>query len=91
MNTHILKIDPEFFEGVKSGEKTFEVRINDRNYQKGDLVRLLPYCRKINGYVEPYGGIGKRISYILSGHGIKEGYVVFSIENREGAEYDVTG
>ena len=35
---HYIKIWPRFYHAVKSGEKTFEIRINDRAYQKGDRV-----------------------------------------------------
>lgn len=29
-----------FFSAVKSGEKTFEIRKNDRDYQVGDILDL---------------------------------------------------
>lgn len=38
--THDIKIWPGYYHAVRSGEKTFEVRNNDRNYQKGDLVLM---------------------------------------------------
>lgn len=37
---HALKIKSEYFEAVISGEKLFEVRVNDRNYKVGDLLGL---------------------------------------------------
>lgn len=37
---HELKIIPPFYDDVKSGVKTFEVRRNDRNFQVGDLLHL---------------------------------------------------
>ena len=37
---HQLKTKAEFFEEVASGVKTFEVRLNDRNFQVGDLLAL---------------------------------------------------
>lgn len=37
---HELKILPQFFKDVLSGEKTFEVRKNDRPFKKGDLLAL---------------------------------------------------
>ena len=36
--THNIKILNTFAEAVFNGIKTFEVRENDRGYQKGDLV-----------------------------------------------------
>ncbi|EGO8028365.1 DUF3850 domain-containing protein [Enterococcus faecalis] len=40
---HELKILPEYFEAVVSGDKRFEIRKNDRNYQNGDILRLNEY------------------------------------------------
>lgn len=40
---HELKIFPEYFSAIVSGEKRFEIRKNDRNYQKGDILRLMKY------------------------------------------------
>ena len=37
---HALKIKAEYFEAVISGEKLFEVRVNDRNYKVGNLLGL---------------------------------------------------
>ena len=37
---HELKIYPDFFKAVISGEKTFEIRKNDRPFKKGDLLAL---------------------------------------------------
>ena len=35
-----LKILPEYYEAVKCGDKTFEVRLNDRDYQVNDVLHL---------------------------------------------------
>lgn len=40
---HELKILPHFFTDVISGEKTFEIRKNDRPFHKGDLLALNEY------------------------------------------------
>ena len=40
---HELKILPEYFDAVISGEKTFELRVNDRNFKKGDYLALNEY------------------------------------------------
>lgn len=42
MKTHDLKLNIEFCDAVLSGEKTFEVRKNDRGFQTGDLIRFIP-------------------------------------------------
>lgn len=43
MQYHKLKTWPEFFDAVKSGEKTFEVRKNDRHFQVGDWLCLMKF------------------------------------------------
>lgn len=43
MEHHELKCRPEYFSRIVSGQKTFEVRKNDRNYQVGDYVSLIEY------------------------------------------------
>lgn len=76
MITHELKISPKYFERIRQCEKTFEVRINDRDFQKGDLIKLCELednkftGRSVSGY----------IGYVLSDfEGLKEGYVAFSL------------
>jgi hypothetical protein len=38
--THELKCWPEFFKPIQSGEKTFELRRNDRNFHLNDILIL---------------------------------------------------
>ena len=38
--THNLKIKKQYADRVVTGEKPFEVRINDRDYQTGDILRF---------------------------------------------------
>lgn len=38
--THRLKTIGRFWDAVESGEKTFEVRKNDRGFQTGDTLEL---------------------------------------------------
>jgi hypothetical protein len=38
--THSLKVEPPYFTAVFEGDKPFEVRKNDRAYQRGDLLIL---------------------------------------------------
>ena len=37
---HALKTEPQFFEAVIDGSKTFEVRKNDRDFRVGDYLAL---------------------------------------------------
>ena len=38
--THELKIKKEYADAVVKGEKTFELRLNDRHYTEGDKVHF---------------------------------------------------
>jgi ASC-1-like (ASCH) protein len=40
MAKHRIKIWPEYFEAVEDGRKTFEHRVDDRNYKVGDILIL---------------------------------------------------
>lgn len=48
---HELKTLTQFFPFVKSGAKTFEIRLNDRNFQVGDTLLLREWipCPECNG------------------------------------------
>lgn len=39
--THELKIDKEFLERILSGQKRFEIRRDDRDFQVGDWMKLV--------------------------------------------------
>ena len=77
MSEHELKLDANFFDAVLSGDKPFEVRKNDRGFQKGDSVL---FKETIDGqYYCTYRRATAVITYVLSGWGIENGYVVFGI------------
>lgn len=80
---HTLKLRDEFCDAVYAGDKSFEVRKNDRGYQKGDTVNFI--CVTEDGTQLPHFIIDKtyEITYVLSGWGIKEDYVVFGIKEIE--------
>ncbi len=63
-----------------SGEKTFEVRRDDRGFQIGDILRLKEYIADENKYTTRY--IDAEVTYILYGgqFGIETGYVVMGLK-----------
>ena len=73
---HKLKILPKYFKEIQSGNKRFELRIDDRNYQVGDTFVLLEYENgKYTGryYIQV-------ISYVLRDcekYGLMDGYCIF--------------
>lgn len=74
---HEIKLEYQFQQPILEGKKTFEVRLNDRGYQKGDLVRFHVVNRK--NVEEPIENELYEITYVLSGWGIEANYVVFGI------------
>ena len=83
--THELKTLPDYFQRIWDGEKNFEVRRNDRGFQKGDEVLLDEYDPK-SSHVEYHRFTGRQIradiGFVLSEYQ-KEGYVTFSLLNIE--------
>ncbi|EOB3445943.1 DUF3850 domain-containing protein [Enterococcus faecalis] len=72
---HELKILPEYFEAVVSGNKRFEIRKNDRNYKKGDILRLNEYQEgQYTGDIHV-----AEITYITD-YAQQDGYVVLGIK-----------
>lgn len=70
-------------DAVAMGDKPFEVRENDRGYQKGDYIKFqaidkngLPNQHVINDKLY-------LITFVLNGWGIKNGYVVLGIKESE--------
>jgi hypothetical protein len=61
---HALKCWPVYFEAVRSGLKRFEIRVNDRGFQAGDILTL----REWNPTFQEYTGnsLQYRVGYILS-------------------------
>ncbi len=89
---HELKIERQFADAVLDGRKTFEVRRNDRGFNAGDLVRfeVVEHSGAATFRCEdhPLNGEMYRIKYVLSGWGLEDGCVAFSIAPvyAEGAE-----
>ena len=81
MKVHNLKLSEHYAEAVLCGEKNFEVRYNDRGYQKGDFVSFIVVEGGLNvkAVVQPFEHKLYEITYVHSGLGLKEGYVVFGI------------
>lgn len=77
---HNIKCWCEPFAAVLNGDKTFEYRFNDRDYNVGDVL----YLQEWNHISNEYTGrsILKEITYILkSGYGLPDGYCIMSIKN----------
>jgi Domain of unknown function (DUF3850) len=81
MQTHDLKTAPNYFDAVACGEKPFEVRRDDRGFQKGDRLLLRRYEIAGRGYTGEQ--ITAKVTYVLTGGqlGIESGFVVMGLSN----------
>lgn len=86
---HDLKTWPEFFQAVKRGDKTFELRNNDRKFSVGDTLNLQEYDPGAFMGIGSYTGDSSRVlvTYIFDGStfggqyfGVKPGTVIMSIK-----------
>ena len=86
MKKHELKILPKYFQAVWSGIKTFELRKDDRDYQRGDILVL----REWDGEEYTGSAICVKVTYILQNaekYGLKDGYVIMGIRHLEAAGF----
>ncbi|MEO0859200.1 MAG: DUF3850 domain-containing protein [Pseudomonadota bacterium] len=86
MAEHILKTWPEYWDAVQRGDKTFEVRKDDRGYAVGDVLILQRWC-PTDGYTMPAGArveARRVVTSILRGgrFGVEPGHVVMSIKEK---------
>lgn len=81
MTIHVLKVWPEFYRELASGNKTFEIRKDDRGLQTGDILKLWEFDPNTSKYSGRY--LTRRIGYILTGpaFGLEDGYVCLSLKD----------
>jgi len=87
---HQLKIKQRHLCHILEGSKTFEIRINDRDFQVGDKIRFLPLeddnynIYDIESLLPDY-----KINYILSDFpGLQQHYVCLAITPIKKSEKD---
>lgn len=75
---HTIKAWTKYYEAIASGEKNFELRINDRNYSVGDTLEIQEWNVE-TGFTGKT--VTRHITYILEGgkFGLAEGYVIMSL------------
>lgn len=76
---HYLKTLTQYYQDVERGDKTFEVRFNDRNYQVGDYLYLKEFVPP-----ETYTGrfVKKEITYVLADEKYcKEGFAILGFKD----------
>lgn len=72
---HQIKLGASFFEEVRRGEKTFELRKNDRGYKKGDILEMLEFSEgKFTGRT-----VKALVTYMLEEYsGLEDGYCIMA-------------
>ncbi|WP_225428333.1 ASCH/PUA domain-containing protein [Levilactobacillus enshiensis] len=76
MTVHELKIQPEYFREVFLGNKTFEIRKNDRGFHVGDTLILKEFSPENRFYTGR--ALARKITYMTEFQQ-KTGYVVLAI------------
>lgn len=84
---HEQKTWPEYFQEVQKGNKTFEIRKNDRDFKKGDILHLKefePMRSTISNPNDGYTGreLKAEVTYIITEpcFGIELGTCIMSIK-----------
>ncbi len=89
---HVLKTDPEVFQAVLDGVKTFEIRFNDRGFQVGDALHLretrFTGAEMREGKPLEYTGreCHRIVSHVLTGYGLADGWCCLSFAAPQASE-----
>lgn len=86
---HHIKLGASFFGEVERGEKTFELRKNDRDYKKGDILEMMEFKDgKNTGRT-----VRVLVTYILTEFaGLEEGYCIMAtrlVKGEQNSEKEV--
>lgn len=92
---HDIKVIQPYFDAILDGSKTFEIRKNDRAYQKGDVLILREFlpercsyhasrCKSDDARCPAFGGFTRvQVTYVYSGDprfgGLEPGHVVLGL------------
>lgn len=77
---HTIKLRAEFCDAVLYGDKCFEIRYNDRDYKVGDIIHFKPVNADGTEYYHRITNRVYKITYVIGGWGLKDGFVVFGIK-----------
>jgi len=75
---HTLKTESEYFEPILSRKKNFELRLNDRDFQVGDILRL----EEVKDGRFTGRNTYRIVSYVLKevpNFGLKEGHAILGM------------
>ena len=78
--THHIKLSHHYADAVLSGQKNFEVRYNDRRYQRGDKIVFTVVDDARIAMSHPLSRETYIITYLVHGYGLEKGWCVFGIK-----------
>jgi ASC-1-like (ASCH) protein len=76
---HELKCWGEYFGRIQSGQKTFEIRKNDRDFQVGDILLLREFDQEKGEYIDYSTPVRAEVVYMTT-YAQQPGYVVMGIK-----------
>ena len=80
MKVHELKTWPGYYDSVVNGNKRFELRKDDRDFEVGDILHLREYDPELKKYLD--SSVLVKVDYILRNCpqiGLEKGYCIMSI------------
>lgn len=80
---HELKTWPVAFELALSGAKMFEIRVNDRAFQVGDILRLREYELETDHYTGRE--LLREVTCVVFGWGLPDGVCALGLKNVDAA------
>lgn len=77
---HLLKCEAKFFDALAEGRKTFEIRLNDRDYHVGDELVLTRTRQGVLDFSVSLRELHFEVTYTLTGWGVKDGYIALGLK-----------
>ncbi|BCH59180.1 bacteriophage P2 associated protein [Agrobacterium vitis] len=76
---HYLKCDGSYYDAIQDGRKNFEVRLNDRGFQAGDIITLTRTGEPSTADRAPF--LSREITYVFQGgqFGLEPQYCVLGL------------
>lgn len=81
MKCHKLKIESIYYDRLQSGQKSFEIRKNDRDYQVGDEIDFIVMHPSNQEIIKGMGDPIFQIDYITD-YAQKDDYVVMALSEK---------
>lgn len=78
---HTLKVWPDHYKALATGQKSFELRRDDRGYREGDYLLLCEFDPESQAFTG--ASLSRKVTNILRDFaGLQPGYVVMALRPR---------